>query len=67
MTFKTKQSLGNNKNVYFNVDGFEDDQVDHNEQPKLKNRVSRKVKSMRMFDHSDESGDEQHNDENKNS
>jgi hypothetical protein len=54
VTLKTKQSLGNCKNVHFNMDDSEED----DKSPPLedsRNKKSRQVRSMVMFDDSDES------------
>lgn len=53
VTLKTKQSLGNSKNVHFNID---DSEVDENS-PELEDnrKKSHRVSSMMMLDDSDES------------
>lgn len=61
---KTKQSLGNNKNVHFNEDAFEEEYIKLPEKQKCRKSKIRRVKSMVMFDNSDS---EDENEDNKNS
>ena len=55
ITLKTKQSLGNSKSVHFHVDQFQEDHKQPQQIQHTRVNKSRRVKSMVMFDDSDDS------------